>query len=126
MTQMASTALARRLFEQSVGLSLERQETPGSCVAVAVVAPRRVEWHCFQIFQNEIQFISPNFRAQTLTLTAESFELLWRALQEKFPNACVALLCDVKTFRGLCHAQDTMMFLAGIGHAHAYFMRASA
>lgn len=57
-----------------------------------------------------------------LTLTAESFERLWRVLGQNL-NVLAALLCDRTTFEGLLRAENKLGYLAAVGHAQPYFYR---
>lgn len=58
-----------------------------------------------------------------LTVSAESFERLWRGFTRNLEPPFAALLCGRATFEGLARAQDKLGYLAAIGHTQPYFYR---
>ncbi len=58
-----------------------------------------------------------------LTISAESFERLWRAFAKNLHAPAAALLCDRATFEGLVTTDDKLGYLAAVGHAQPYFYR---
>lgn len=58
-----------------------------------------------------------------LTISAESFERLWRAFARNLHSPAAALLCDRTTYQGLVNAADKLSYLAAVGHVQPYFYR---
>lgn len=61
--------------------------------------------------------------AAPLDITAESFEILWKALAQSFDPPAAALLCERTMFEGLVNAEDKLSYLTAVGHTKPYFYR---